>query len=533
MALLCLVAAFGYPIGKIKIAGVSLGASAVLLVGLLVGALDPRFILPDLIMQFGLALFIYTLGLSSARSIKTSFSGKGLQTTLATIGLLVFFAIVVHVVGRFYGFSAELTAGLFAGTLTAAPSAAAASEVLIRSGLPLETSSIPIVGYSLAYPFGIITPMLVMVLSKKFYRVDYEQEKTANPEFKKALEPIFSQTVRVTQEKYAGKTILELKSLLAKDVMYGRVKSAESLVLAQANTKLELGDEVVIVGRTSLVMEVTEALGEVADDDISLDRHVFDYRRIFVSNPNVANIPLKELALPNKENTIITRVKRGDQEFVPTGNSELELGDRVRVLARRDELDKMTKFFGDSYRSLSELDLFHLVIGLALGALLGLIQIPLGNGLTLSLGFAGGPLVVSLIVGNLGRTGPIIWQIPYSANLTLRQFGLMLFMTAVGLRGGYQFWQTLQTSTGWMAFGLVGILTLSFGIISIVVYHKLLKIPLISTLGVYAGLNTQPVHVGFANEQTNSDLPNRAYASVSAFATITKMVLAQIMVLWK
>jgi putative transport protein len=162
---------------------------------------------------------------------------------------------------------------------------------------------------------------------------------------------------------------------------------------------------------------------------------------------------------------VVTRVRRGDVELLPTGETILELGDRVRVLAPRDRLEVLSRFFGDSYRALSEIDILTFSLGLALGLCLGLLPIPLPGGVVLHLGIAGGPLVVAHILGALGRTGPLVWNPPYSANLTLRQIGLILFLAGIGTRSGFAFWQALRQDSGWtlLAAGAVLTLTVSMG----------------------------------------------------------------------
>jgi putative transport protein len=192
-------------------------------------------------------------------------------------------------------------------------------------------------------------------------------------------------------------------------------------------------------------------------------------------------------------------------------------------------MGEVAKFFGDSYKALSEVDMMSLGVGIALGLLLGLITIPLPGGLHFSLGFAGGPLIVALVLGTLGRTGPIVWQIPYSANLTLRQLGLVVFLAGVGTRSGYAFVDTLLHGSGLQLFLLGAVLTLSASLLTLLLGHFLFKIPMSLLIGIVSGLHTQPAALAFANEQTGNDLPNIGYATVFPVATITKILLAQIL----
>jgi putative transport protein len=224
-------------------------------------------------------------------------------------------------------------------------------------------------------------------------------------------------------------------------------------------------------------------------------------------------------------------VRRGDHDFIPDGRTKLFLGDRVRVVAPRDRMDEVSKFFGDSYKALSEVDVISLGVGVALGLALGLIPVPIPGGGSFKLGFAGGPLLVGLFLGALGRTGKIVWNIPYSANLTLRQIGLVMFLAGVGTRYGYSFASQLSEPSSLFIFVSGAAITClsAFGVLFI--GYKGLKIPMGRLIGVLAGIQTQPAALGFANEQTGNDMPNNGYTTVFPLVTIVKIVLAQILVM--
>jgi putative transport protein len=214
-------------------------------------------------------------------------------------------------------------------------------------------------------------------------------------------------------------------------------------------------------------------------------------------------------------------------EFLPHGDTVLEPGDRVRVVARREHLDAVSTFFGNSYRALSEIDILTFSLGLAVGVLLGLVPIPLPGGVTVRLGLAGGPLVVALVLGAVQRTGPLVWALPYNANLTLRQVGLILFLAGVGTRAGHAFVTTLVQGAGPMLFAAGAAVTCATALGTLWVGYHLLRIPLGLLVGMLAGLQTQPAVLGFALERTRNDLPNVGYAAVYPIATIAKILLAQ------
>jgi putative transport protein len=282
------------------------------------------------------------------------------------------------------------------------------------------------------------------------------------------------------------------------------------------------------VGAPEELEKVVLFFGDVSAEPIDLDRDELDYRRIFVSNPKVFGRRLRDLDLAHRFGAVVTRLRRGDVEFVPHGDTVLEPGDRVRVLTQRASLPAVTAFFGDSLRALSEIDILAFSLGLGLGLLLGLVPIPLPGGITLRLGLAGGPLLAALILGARGRTGPISWTLPYSANLTLRQTGLVLFLAGIGTRAGGAFFSTLHRADGIYILLAGAVITCSVAVLTLWIGHRLLKIPLSLLGGMLAGLQTQPAVLGFALEQTENDLPNIGYATVYPTAIVLKIVLAQV-----
>jgi putative transport protein len=203
----------------------------------------------------------------------------------------------------------------------------------------------------------------------------------------------------------------------------------------------------------------------------------------------------------------------------------------VRVLSKRDRLDALSAFFGDSYRALSEIDILSFSLGLALGLLLGALPIPLPGGVTIKLGQAGGPLIVALVLGAAVRTGPIVWSLPYNANLTLRQIGLVLFLAGIGTRAGYAFFSLLLQGQGWSLLLGGALITLLVALAALWIGYRVFKIPFGLLSGMLAGLQTQPAVLGFALEQAGNDLPNVGYAAVYPLATIAKIVLAQALLL--
>ncbi len=533
LVLLFAVAGLGYLLGRIKIGGGSLGVAAVLFVGLAFGALDPNVRLPELLYQLGLVLFVYTVGLSSGPSFFAALRRKGLRDNLFILAVLAAAAGLTAVLAARLQLPATFAAGLYAGSLTNTPALAGVLEylkVLARADLN-QLLSEPVVAYSVTYPVGVIGTLAALAVTRRLWKVDFAAEAQHYREAPAAFvhRQLCNRTIRVTRPDVAQQSILALSAAQGWDVVFGRVRRAGQLSLAEAHTRLEVDDVITVVGTLDELKRVANYLGVVSDERLDLDRRQLDYRRIVVSNPKVAGHRLTDLNLPQQFGALVTRIRRGDVEFVPHGDTVLEPGDHVRVLTHEPAMEAVSRFLGDSYRALSEIDILSFSLGLALGLLLGVLPIPLPGGLTFRLGLAGGPLVVALVLGARQRTGPLVWSLPYSANLTLRQLGLVLFLAGVGTRAGYAFLTTLTQGSGLAIFAAGALLTTLTASSLLWVGYRVLKIPMGQLSGMLAGLMTQPAVLGFALESSGNDLPNVGYATVYPVATIGKIVLAQLL----
>ena len=533
LLLLFLIAAISYPLGRIKVKGTSLGVAAVLFVALAVSALDPRLVLPEAIFQLGAVLFVYTLGLSGGPSFFASFRGKGLRDNLFVTAILIGAAGLTMAAHYLLQLTPTLTAGMYAGSLTNTPALAAVIDY-VKANAPSATRDTmmaePVIGYSITYPMGVIASIVSILAMKRLWKVDYVAEARNLQALGGTSQRLTNRTIRVTRAEPIGETLQELTSMRSWDVIFGRLKRSDKVVLAAGDTRLVPGDLVSLVGPPEELDEVTAFLGQESDEHLDLDRSEFDYRRMFVSNPKIAGQSLGDLNLPQQFGAIATRVRRGDIDMLAHDNTVLELGDRVRITARREDLNVISRFFGDSYRSLSEIDILSFSLGIGLGLLVGMIPIPLPGGLVFRLGFAGGPLLVALILGALGRTGFMVWTLPYSANLTLRQIGLIMFLAGVGTRAGYAFVSTLGQGNGILLFVAGTLITTLTALATLWIGYRLLKISMSLLIGILAGLQTQPAVLGFALEQTENDLPNLGYASMFALAVVVKIIMAQLLV---
>jgi putative transport protein len=527
LLLLFIVAGIGYPLGRIKIGGVRLGVAFVLFVGLAFGALDPNIKIPEPIYLLGLIFFVYTIGLSSGAVFLESLRKQGLKSNLLVVtGLLVAFGIAV---GFHYGLGIKNSyiAGLFAGATTNTPALAAVIETVKASApaaLIEQLEAEPVVAYSLTYPFGVLGMIIVIYLFQKLWKI-----KTVvgsdHPE-------LISKTVRITLSR--PQTVAELMQKYQWDILFTRHQRGQlPATLIQGDHELQAGDLVSLISLPNVLDEVLPYLGTLDDEHLEYDLSLYDKRRIFLSNISLAGKRLSELSLSNKYNALVSRIRRGDVEFIPHGNTRLALGDQLRIVSPHNSMPEIVKFLGDSYRSVSEVDVLTLGLGIAFGLLIGTIPIPLPGGIIIKLGIAGGPLLVSLFLGAIKRMGSLNWDLPYGANLTIRQIGLVIFLAGIGTRAGYNFWHTLIAGDGSLILIIGMIITMVMTAFVLIVGHRWLKLPFDFLTGLLAGLQTQPAVLGFAHEQFGDEIPAIGYATVFPVAMIVKIILAQVLLVIK
>ncbi len=526
LLLLFVVAAVGYVVGRVQIRGIGLGVAAVLFTGLAVGALDPALKLPEFVQQFGLAVFVYTLGVASGPGFFAAFRRRGLRDNGLALGVLGLGAAAVAAVDVLLGLRPGVAVGIFAGSLTNTPALAAVIELLHRSGASEATSADPVVGYSVAYPMGVLGVLAAILVARRL-----GGPGGVAPPSVSASSEIVNRTVRVTRMEATGRPAREVVETADAHVIFCRMKRDGRLSLMADDTHLVVGDLVTIVGTERQVDGATQLLGEASEEKLELDRSVLDFRRVFVSNRAIAGRTLADLDLPRRYGAIVTRVRRGDVELVADRTTILELGDRVRVVCPRERMSEVAKHLGDSYVAVSEIDVVTFSVGIALGLAVGAIPIPTFVGPAFKLGTAGGPLVVGLVLGKLERTRSMVWSLPYSASLTLRQLGLVLFLAGVGTRSGDAFLGTLRHGGGLTIFLVGTAITSVVSLTTVVVGRKLLGIPTGALSGILAGIHTQPAALAFANERHVDGSPAVGYATVFPLATIVKIVAAQLLLI--
>ncbi|MGC9972146.1 MAG: TrkA C-terminal domain-containing protein [Bryobacteraceae bacterium] len=529
---LFLAIGLGYLVGEASIFGFRFGVAGVLFVGLAIGALDRSVALPEVIPTLGLIIFVYTIGIQSGPALAAVFRDRGYRHALLALGVLIFGAVLTVALSYSFSIPGPRAAGLFCGALTSTPALAAAREtvhdVAVRRGFPEERARAeadqPVASYSISYPLGVIGVILCFQLFGRFWRKETQPLEEA-PE-------IVVRNFVVRNPGVAGRSIGEVLRV-HKDYGFvvSRIQHDGKIEIATSDSRLEFGDVVAVVGDEEALERAVQIFGEPSSAHIEFDRSQLDHRRVYVSAKEVVGTRIRDLDLQNRLHATITRLRRGDVDIVPAPDTRLEYGDQIRVLTSRDRFAEVSKFFGDSVRGMSETDFGSVAIGMVLGVLFGMLPIPMPGGNSIRLGLAGGPLLMALALGKLERTGRITWAIPISANFTLRQIGLLLFLAGVGTRAGFDFVQTLRSS-GPQLLLAGAVLTFSVTLATMLIGYKLLKIPFDALTGIVSGVQTQSACLAFATSHTRSDAPNIAYAGMYPVATIAKIILAQILVSW-
>jgi putative transport protein len=521
----------GYLLGQIRIFGFRLGVAGVLFAGLAAGALGSEVALPAIVSSVGLILFIYTIGVQFGPTFINPLRKAGFRDNAFCIGMLVFGAAVALAVGIWRALPGNTLAGLFSGALTNAPALAAAQEVLRDNNRSLPADALqrlidsPVISFGLAYPFGVLGVMLSFQLYRTVFRI--------RPAGHSGGESIEVRDFVVHNPGVTGESLAEVLRLHREaGFVVSRIRHGESVTLATADSRLELGDVVAVVGERTALERARHIFGEPSDIHIEHDRSSLDYRRVYVSSAEAVGRRIGDLDLQNRLSATITRVRRGDIDIVPNSDTRLEFGDSIRVLTAPANFEAVAQFFGDSIRGTAETDFASVGLGMTLGIIAGLIPLPIPGGGILRLGLAGGPLIAGLVLGRLKRTGPITWTIPMSANLTLRQIGLVLFQAGVGTRAGYGFLQTVRTS-GFEMIAAGAVITASVALLSLVIGHRVLKQPFESVMGLACAIHTEPASLAFASLVSSSDAPQASYARVFPVCTVAKIVLAQLLVAWK
>jgi putative transport protein len=531
LLLLFIVSAIGYLVGKIRVGGTGLGTSAVLFVGLVFGALDQQYHVPEIIFQMGLVFFVYSVGLNSGPAFFESFKKNGWRDIHFVFWMLTLSALIA--VGLFYTMDMDASSivGVYTGSSTNTPALASAVEL---AGQVKRGSSDLIqhmtVGYTFSYPMGVLGVMIAIKIMQKILKIDFEKEKALLRKDYPLDEDLTSRTIEITNPEISGVQLRDIIKHYQWNVVFGRIDSVkQGTVLSNWDVALNVGDKVILVGTKEDLDGAEKVLGIESEESLLYDRKEFDIVRIFVSNTDLVGKSLSSLNLQEKYSAVITRIRRGDVEMLAKSDTILELGDRIRFVARRKDIKDIQKLFGDSYYASSKIDIFSFGLGIGMGLILGMLEFVLPGGVVFKFGFAGGPLIMGLILGSLRRTGPIVWTLPYGSNITLNQIGLTLLLAVIGLKSGNTLLSSISQGAWLPIFFAGAVLSISGALLSLWLGYKIFKIPYSLLMGF---VSNQPAILEFANDITKNRVPSIGYAFMFPISVVMKILYAQLLFLF-
>jgi putative transport protein len=505
-----LVIGLGYAVGNIQFAGFSLGVGAVLFVGLLIGAIAPKSAPPPLVGTVGLVLLLYGMGIQYGVDFFRGFaSPAGIKANILGLVAVIagLFATILFV--RFRDIGMDFALGIFAGSMT--------STAALQAAAAAVGNQHPAIGYACAYPFGVFGPILCFYFFKMLVR-----PKVEVPEPKR----LTTAEISVAFYKLAGMSIAALTAKIPKGIELIALRREGTNVLPRPEYVLGEQDVLVVAGFPEDIAKI-EGLnpGRIA----LADRKNLDYLMVYVSKASMVGMRLADLPQAGGGIMEVMQVRRGDADILPRPDLVLEYGDRLGLVIDPANRSACIKQFGDSVMAEASFSFVALGLGIALGAAVGLIPIPIPGVGAVTLGLAGGPLVVALVLGWLGRTGPIIWHLPVSANVVLRNFGMALFLARVGIDSGTPFVEQVRHSGLTFVFAGAAVL-LVVVLFVLAVGYFILRINFDELLGIAAGATGNPAILAYADSLAPTGKPDINYAMVfPGVGTIVKIVAVQIL----
>jgi len=534
---LSVVIAAGVALGKVRIYGISLGVTFVLFAGLFLShlglVLDHDIL--GFVRDFGLILFVFAIGLQVGPGFFASFGKGGLLLNLLAVAIVllnVALTLVVHYAGRV---SMPMAVGIMSGAVTNTPGLGAAQQALAQMGAADPSYVIPGIGlgYAVAYPFGVLGIIFSFFLIRKIFRINLlsEQEKLHQKHRRDEQAPRRFNLV-VSNPRIFGATLQKVRSTLNADLVVSRVMHDNQVIIPASGTVLHEGDILLVIASAPDIEKIKLLIGDESPVDIAKAPCRLVSRQIIVTRDSVVGKRLGSLRLRNIYSINITRVYRAGVEFIPDPNILLQMGDKLTVVGEEDNIQAVTGVIGNSIKRLEEPNIVPMFVGITLGILIGSIPIAFpGIPMPVKLGLAGGPLIVAILLSRYGFKYHLISYTTQSANLMLREIGIVLFLAAVGLGAGDKFVETLVSGEGlrWIAYGcLITILPLLIiGSLARMRYRK----NYFEICGLLAGSTTDPPALAFANNAAGSDAPAVTYATVYPLVMFLRVVAAQLLIL--
>ncbi|MEG1118809.1 MAG: putative transporter [Bacteroidales bacterium] len=535
---LALVITLGISLGKVKIGGISLGITWILFVGIAAGhfglVLEPHLL--HFVKEFGLILFVYSVGLQVGPGFFSSFKKGGV--TLNAIALLVVIlsctiAYIIHIVT---GTDLVTMIGVLSGAVTNTPGLGAAQQTY--TDITGDQNASIALGYAVAYPLGVIGIIFSIVIIKSLFGIKLEQEnEKIRSSADKDIKAAKKYSIVVKNGAVFGKNILELHDLIGKDFVVSRLcrKDGKIEIPTSAST-LEEDDKILVISnaqnRPSIITFVGKELNMTFDSWIKMDTQLA-LKKIVITKPNINGKTLEELKVRSVFGVNITRVTRAGIDLVAAGDLELQMGDRVLVVGDEKDIDSLAKVLGNSTKQLREPNLIAIFFGIAVGVFFGSIpfMIP-GIPQPVKLGLAGGPLIIAILISRFGYKLKIVTYTTQSANLMLREIGISLFLAAVGIGAGEGFVNTIVNNGGYIWIGYGVIITILPLLIGAAVGRFIYKLNYYTLMGLMAGCTTDPPALAYSNATAPNSYPAVAYATVYPFVMFLRVLTAQVLMLF-
>lgn len=538
MVLIFMVLFLGNLMGKLKIMKVSLGISGIVFVGILSGHLGYRVHAEtqEFLRDFGLILFVYAIGMQVGPSFFSRLKQDGLLYNSLAIGTVLLGALVTYLLFVFTGSGMDNMIGMMAGAVTNTPSLGAAKAALkdIAIQAPDKICNDPTNAYAITYPFGIIGIILVMIFAKHLFKIDVKNEITLfNEQIKKKHPAPEVKKCRLTNSAYFGKT---LKGAIGENkVIVSRIKHSGSTVVQSPNSEyiLKERDVLMLVGLPKDLDEMIDLLGYQSSDNFIESQDFTLTKSFIVTRSEVINQTIGQLNFLGVFNSKVTRVYRTGLELLANDELVLHYGDKLRVVGAETDLVQIEKLVGNSEKRLQEPQLLSIFLGIILGVFVGSIPFFLpGLSVPVKLGMAAGPLLVAILISRFGGISSLHSYLQQSALLFMKDFGISLFFASIGIHAGETFYHTFITYNGWVwvLYGLI--ITITPILVMLIIARYVFKLNFMPLLGLIAGSYTDPAALDFSTNYYKSDLPLQAYATVYPLVTITRIVIAQILVLY-
>lgn len=538
VALYAFVIAAGVLLGKIKFFGISLGVTFVLFVGILAGHFgftgNPAIL--SFLQDFGLILFVFCIGLQVGPSFFSSFKRGGITLNLLAVGI-VFLNIAVALILYFAlqgRIDIPMMVGILCGAVTNTPGLGAANEALQQ--LHYQGPEIAM-GYACAYPLGVMGIILSMIIIRYICRVDVKQdseeiqkEEEANPHMKP-----YTISLKVQNEALSGKTLSQVQNFLARDFVCTRIIQDGHMITPNANTVLRLGDRMFLVCAEDDSEAIMAFIGPKIEQDWDVtnqqDKPMVS-RRILVTQPNINGKTLGELHFSSMYGVNVTRVNRSGMDLFAARQLRLQVGDRVMVVGPQDAIERVANLLGNQLRRLDHPNIVTIFVGILCGILFGSLPIAIpGMPTPVKLGLAGGPLIISILIGRFGHKVKLVTYTTMSANLMLREVGLVLFLASVGIKAGENFVQMVVEGDGVLYVGIGFLITFIPLLITGIVARWHHRVNYFTLMGLIAGSNTDPPALAYANQIAGNDAPAVGYSTVYPLTMFLRILTAQLLVL--